>query len=567
MPDEHPALGKFVDQAGRLYSPPTVALEILRLTSQPKVDLSALKQCLMRDPALVGKMLRVVNSSLFGLSRGVANLGQALALLGTKSVRLLVLGFSLPDELFLGLAGDVLQRYWHHTLIKATATREISETLYRLPGEEPFIAGLLQDIGILVLLQQLGEPYVRFLNRAFAKEIDIDTAEAVALGFEHEQLSARLLARWGLPESLVTAIAVGRSTERIDRLPNTQRALPQILHMADLVADLLTGVRADCLGELQHVGRHYRQLTNTQLSSIVTTLQTKVEQLAEVLSLELPAGIDYQTIFNDAHRQLSVAAEEVAIAVAAPEPMPTDAILDVEDQVWSASAALSAAARRFLNPAPIQHNSSGAAEAVGAVSGDKMSVPSITTIVPLSTSNARSTDLKRRATEPATLASINSASGDSLTARVQLGIADCRQAREPLSLILIELDRFNDLAKLVGASESRRLVQLVNLLCGRIEHPGLVQLQTSASSFALILSNCDRPTASEIGQHLLREVRRLCEKHSDLAGARLSVSVGVATIAMPAKNFSPSSLIESARRCLNAAQLSGGNSVKTIDVL
>src|SRR3954470_9600778 len=121
MFDDHPALDRFVDQAGRLYSPPTVAVEILRLTSQPKVDVAALKQCLLRDPALVGKILRVVNSSLFGLSREVVELGQALALLGTKSVRLLVLGFSLPDELFVDMAGNILNRYWHHTTAKAAA--------------------------------------------------------------------------------------------------------------------------------------------------------------------------------------------------------------------------------------------------------------------------------------------------------------------------------------------------------------------------------------------------------------------------------------------------------------
>src|SRR5436190_12734509 len=146
MAENNPALERFVDQAGSLYSLPVVAMEILRLTGQPKVDLAALKACLLRDPALVGKILRVVNSSMFGLSRGVSDLNQALALLGTKSVRLLVLGFSLPDELFAGLAGETLRRYWHHTPLTATAAREISETLYRLSGEEAFIAALLQDL-------------------------------------------------------------------------------------------------------------------------------------------------------------------------------------------------------------------------------------------------------------------------------------------------------------------------------------------------------------------------------------------------------------------------------------
>ena len=266
--------------------------------------------------ALVGKILRVVNSSLFGLSREVSDLNQALALLGTKSVRLLVLGFSLPDELFVGLAGDILHRYWHHTTLKAAAAREISETIYRLPGEEPFIAGLLQDLGILVLIQQLGEPYVRFLDRAFAKAMDVCQAEAVTLGFDHIQLTARLLEKWGLPAGLVAAIGVGNSPERMAHLPSSERALPQILHLADLLAGMLTEGRADWLGELLQIGRTYHHLTETQLKSLVDSLQEKVEQLADVLSLELPAGLDYRSIFAEAHRRLSIAADEAAVELA-----------------------------------------------------------------------------------------------------------------------------------------------------------------------------------------------------------------------------------------------------------
>ena len=552
MFDEHPSLSKFVDQASRLYSPPVVALEILQLTSQPKVDLSALKQCLQRDPALVGKILRVVNSSIFGLSREVVDLGQALALLGTKSVRLLVLGFSLPDELFMDLAGDVLQRYWHHTLVKAAAAREISETFYRLPGEEPFIAGLLQDIGVLVLLQQLGEPYVRFLGRAFAKDVDVDAAEAIALGFEHEQLSARLLERWGLPESLVNAIGTGHCEERIGKLPAHQRALPQILHMADLVAGMLTESRASSLAELQRLGRQYRQLTIAQLSSLVAVLQTKVGQLADALSLELPEGVDYQSIVTDAHRQLSLAAEEAALEIGQTTSSEDSSVQEAEGNILAATSDLSEAAQRFLN--------------VPAMQRDKKTIPRVNKPTYGVSSNMGSSVAAGRT---AVLSSITAetAAELSLGTQVEMAVAASRQVREPLSLLLVELDRYRALQARSGEAETRRLVQLVGLMCSRIEHGGLVQLQTAPSGFALVLPNCDRRAAGDIGHYLLREVRRLCDQHADLADGRLSVSVGVATSAMPAKNFSSGLLIDSARRCLHAAQLSSGNAIKTIDVL
>lgn len=543
-------------------------MEILRLTGQPKVDLAALKQCLAGDPALVGKILRVVNSSLFGVSREVADLGQALNLLGTKSVRLIVLGFSLPDELFLDLAGNILQRYWHHTVVKAAAAREIAETIYRIPGEEPFIAGLLQDIGILVLLQQLGEPYMRFLDRALGKGMDVDSAEAVALGFEHEQLSARLLERWGLPDSMVSAIAVGRSEQRLHQLPANEQTVPQILQLAHLVAELLTTGRTSALERLERSGRDYKRMTRAQISTLVESLQSKVGQLAEVLSLQLPPGVDYLAIYSSAHRQLSAVAEEVAGHIAQSEltAKRQREAMGIEHEILSASTALSEAAHQFL------HEKQAAANSTSVKSSTMTQTTTKESAVRSSESSKATTALMVKPTETkvATLprpAGIESQSTTALTRPVQAAVDECRKRRQPLTLVLIEVDRFAELSKKAGAAEAGRLVQLVNLLCGRMGQPHMTQLANGPSGFALILPNCDRPSAAEIGNRLVREVRRLCEKHSDLADSRLSISIGVATTAMPAKNFTADALIAPAQRCLNAAQLSSGNSVKTVDVL
>src|SRR5687767_12344218 len=89
-PDLESRLQRFVHRAGELYTLPRVAVEVLELTSEKVVDARKLKQCIEYDPALTAKLLRVVNSSLFGLSREVADLNQALAMLGTKPLKLLV---------------------------------------------------------------------------------------------------------------------------------------------------------------------------------------------------------------------------------------------------------------------------------------------------------------------------------------------------------------------------------------------------------------------------------------------------------------------------------------------
>src|SRR5271154_3453796 len=105
MPDADTALNHFAKRAGQLYTLPAVALEVLELTQQPQVDIRALKECIENDPALTGKVLRVVNSALFGLGREVSDLNQALTLLGIKPLKMLVLGFALSEAMFARATG------------------------------------------------------------------------------------------------------------------------------------------------------------------------------------------------------------------------------------------------------------------------------------------------------------------------------------------------------------------------------------------------------------------------------------------------------------------------------
>ena len=211
-------LEQIVSRAQMLYSRPTVAMEVVRLAEQPRVDPQAIKKCVEQDPALTCKVLRVVNSSLYGLNRPVADLNQAIGLLGIKPLKLLVLGFSLPDALFAEVAARELQWYWTNTLTRAVAARLLSEQLWHQAGDEAFIAGLLQDIGILVLLRELGEPYVKFLSGAIEEKCTLAALEQDTLGFDHSQLSAALLAHWQLPQRLVDAIATPKRQARLSRM-------------------------------------------------------------------------------------------------------------------------------------------------------------------------------------------------------------------------------------------------------------------------------------------------------------------------------------------------------------
>jgi len=117
-----------------LYRFPAVAMEAVQLTNDPEVDPEALSRCLEKDPVLTARVLRVVNSSLFGLRDAVQSLNQAIALLGLRPLKLLILGFSLPDALLAKVNKDQLPWYWSTSLTRAVAARQLSQALWNDAG-------------------------------------------------------------------------------------------------------------------------------------------------------------------------------------------------------------------------------------------------------------------------------------------------------------------------------------------------------------------------------------------------------------------------------------------------
>ena len=345
MSDSAKSLNHFIDKARHLYSLPAVALEILELTSQPQVDIHALGHCIENDPALTSKILRVVNSSLFGMSSEVSNLQQAIALLGLKPLKLLVLGFSLAETKCFNLTGEVMNRYWRYTLTKAIAAREISQCVWRLPGDEPFIAALLQDLGMLVLIQELGHPYTKFLDKVLDSRGDVGQMEVDTLGFDHTLLTARMLERWGLPKSLCEAVIAGRRPGELYDLSPTHRTLSQIVHLAKLLSDLVVDGRQDVLPQLLTSGAADHQLSASQLVGLVCDLQKKVDQLADIFSLELPTGLNYRDILAQAQSQLADVAEDFVLRLPNGKRHP----LAEEEAVWQEVNELSSAVSQFFS--------------------------------------------------------------------------------------------------------------------------------------------------------------------------------------------------------------------------
>jgi HD-like signal output (HDOD) protein len=179
------------------------ALELVGTTSSNPRELSVL---LEQDESMAARLLQAVNTGRFNLVRPCTSLTTAIEHLGFGTVRLLVIGFSLVN-----LARDIgddldLSEFWRRCFYAAAAARRLSVISGTGNPEVAFIAGLLQDIGMLAMLSALGEKYRNVLIEANGDHTDLPRLEQAAIGFTHAEAGARLGAHWGLNANLVAPI-------------------------------------------------------------------------------------------------------------------------------------------------------------------------------------------------------------------------------------------------------------------------------------------------------------------------------------------------------------------------
>jgi len=537
-----PPLQKIAARAGELFTLPSVAVRVLELTENPKVDVRALKECIENDPALTAKVLRVVNSSLFGLSREVRDLNQALALLGTKPLKLLVLGFSLPDALFRGVGAEFLNHYWRRTLTRAVVARELAEQYWRVPGDDAFIAALLEDLGLLVLAQELGEAWITFYDRVHRERADLLRMESKAIGFDHTELTVRLVELWRLPDALSAAIGAANFPERMRDLEGSELELAQVIRLANFVAELMADGRQEVLRQLHEYGRAYRGLAPSDFDELLRDLEQRVAQLAEALSLELPKDFRYEQVWKAAHERLATTAVEVVGDIVRQRAGGADeAELRLLDDCATLSATVQQLAAQPRARADVTAKAAATAVTEPARSKSAPTAP-------------------RPGGERFTAAEID----PGIAGRLAAAVAAARQARCPLSVLCIEVDRQDEILVHLGRPTMTRWLDRVRGHCESIDHDPPAQcVELTDGRWLVVLIDCDRRQAVEQGHQLLNSVRRATQPKTDV---RLSLSVGAASVAIPSPNFPSRELLTAAERCLQAAVASGGDVLKSIEI-
>ncbi|MBU0996395.1 MAG: HDOD domain-containing protein [Proteobacteria bacterium] len=217
---------------------PIIAMEINRMLESYDTSIEKLSTAIEKDQAIASKVLRLVNSSFFGVRSKVTRIRDAVVLLGFDSVRNIVLSVSLVKAFSGALSqnGFDIADFWRHSINVAMTSKKLSELSKTEEPECCFTSGLLHDSGKIILSQHFSGLFESIMMKVLSENISFTASEKTLTSFGHEKAGGFLSAKWKLPVHLVDVVRFHHTISQ--RASNMN--LVKIVHAADVIAHALT---------------------------------------------------------------------------------------------------------------------------------------------------------------------------------------------------------------------------------------------------------------------------------------------------------------------------------------
>lgn len=279
------ALDKLLD-AAQLPALPHSAMSLLSLSQDTTNGPAQYAGPIEADPGLLSQVLKFVNSSYFGFSREIASVGQALTLVGVRTITNFALWsavFSLVPNPKVGNFN--LKQLWQDSLRRGLFARLLGKNLGVANYEDLFAGALLQDMAIPVLLKELQNDYVELVCQSSAQGVRLSTLERERFGWDHAQAAAQLATNWRLPAAIVSLI---ESHTRLDQLLAQGKAATPNACVA--LASLLPEGNDSVWQDRDEFIAGYRALGGdiSGLKAMMSQIDESVESIAPMLKLPVP---------------------------------------------------------------------------------------------------------------------------------------------------------------------------------------------------------------------------------------------------------------------------------------
>jgi diguanylate cyclase (GGDEF)-like protein len=286
-------------------SPSRVASEIVALARDENIDMGRVAQAVERDPALAAKILRVANSAFFAPRRPSQNLRQALVVIGLNAALTLALSFSLVSTFrALNPQGINYPRFWRRALLAATAARAFGQ-LAKVPSEEDlFLAGLLQDMGVLAIDRIARDFYSKLPQPANHQALI--TYERERLPYDHAYYTHLMLKTWNVPPRIYQAIQYSHTPHAISGSTDEGRFLRCLVAGSDL-AEMVIETRTP--GALASFTRQAAKLTGARedgVSGVITRVVELIPETEELYETSILPAEEAEALLAEARELLAM---------------------------------------------------------------------------------------------------------------------------------------------------------------------------------------------------------------------------------------------------------------------
>lgn len=289
----------------RIFSLPEVAVKFLAIAQQAEPDFEEVIRIVRADPAISAKILKTINSPLFGLRHRIETIEVAIPRLGLTMLKTIILGFHLArHQNEVQSTREMLQAHWRSTITQAAFAELIGEKIPNGTPDNYFLAALLQDIGIIAMLSEAPEEYRKnVLGRA--KFPEVVSAERLFFGFSHVEVSCAILSKWGVLECFGDAIE-----HHHDRVVPAERSRNQtlavVLQAANLGTQMLFSSRSSQLNldTAVNQGAEFLQsrleISPLYALEIIEEVRTRVNENCDIFSFDIGGEVCTERLIRDA---------------------------------------------------------------------------------------------------------------------------------------------------------------------------------------------------------------------------------------------------------------------------
>lgn len=297
----------FVLASDNLPTLSTVASRLISITAAEETTITDIANLISKDISLSAKILKVVNSSFYSFPQQIGTIHQASSILGTNAVRSLVLSFSFLKPDAQNKDGFDYALFWEKSLFEAVASRMLMNAIEADDSEEGFVAGLLQNLGVLILARAFPEQYQQVELQINKDDMDRCTAEKITIGADHAYIGSEVVKNWGFPDVLIEPIRYHNEPHKLKTSDSKVRQITDIVALSGILSIVYSSKKpGDVVNRFKLQAKRKLLLTDKKLEDFLDRVHTEVQETAKFFDLKITNQKSVAEVLQIANAELSV---------------------------------------------------------------------------------------------------------------------------------------------------------------------------------------------------------------------------------------------------------------------